>query len=571
MHDESDHELDDRDILRSLRGLGELQPDAADTREVVRSAQRAVGRRTRIARWVVGVSAAAAGVALVVGLAMLSVSGGTARAAEALADAARSSKGYKGWVHATMGEGRPQWGVTHFNNDSGMWATEVHDGDRVEIQMYDRAARTETKYFSSDGVIRIGTMHESFAERWKAMIQDSPLTLAENMPSVPASKVKQSEDGGLMRYDIELPPEPASRPAKGSAGEKPTSMTMWVDPKTKLIQRSKSTEDGQEITCKYAYGPPAIRDVYDLGVPRDAQVVDARPPADVDALFKRLERRYDEAFGDYVAVVTQYQVEFDGRKPAGNEDDGAAVELSARQGRACLAMRYLLRDPGASNSTGSHTVPRPAGWPKPELKPLLDALKAGIPTNSIVSDGKAAWSGLGVQPEQYRIIDVTSSMGQQTLARGLSFFSLPAKIWPTRANLGLFGPDAKAQLLTDPAKPGLIGLRTDRVYFGAGMKPMRSMATFWFDPSRDDMPVESVSVTYKGTTDVEDTRFEHRFTGYEKTSKGRWYPSEWVITTKMAEPNRHAYTEKVHARVWSDEKLPDEWFRRPKGEMIEVK
>jgi hypothetical protein len=51
----------------------------------------------------------------------------------------------------------------------------------------------------------------------------------------------------------------------------------WADARTGLVRRSDATIGGKRVTCQYMYGGPAIRDVFALGVPHDAPVVDERP------------------------------------------------------------------------------------------------------------------------------------------------------------------------------------------------------------------------------------------------------------------------------------------------------
>ena len=50
--------------------------------------------------------------------------------------------------------------------------------------------------------------------------------------------------------------------------------TIWVEPQTKLIRRLETRLDGEPLVLEYSYGEPQIRDIYDLGVPRNAQRVE---------------------------------------------------------------------------------------------------------------------------------------------------------------------------------------------------------------------------------------------------------------------------------------------------------
>ena len=146
-------------------------------------------------------------------------------------------------------------------------------------------------------------------------------------------------------------------------------------------------------------------------------------------------------------------------------------------------------------------------------------------------------------------------------------FGLPDRIWPTRIGLGAFGADAKFRTLTDPAKPGLIGLELDQTYPGAEMKPTRALHTYWLDPTKDDVPAEWTSITYEGLTAKEQLRFETKRSEFSKTDGGKWYPAEWTTVTVMHMPAETRYYQKSRLLLWPAEKLAPEWFRKPEGKM----
>jgi hypothetical protein len=538
-------ELNERDILNSLAALKRLEPESTETRAVL-TAVRRVWMRKRLVRWTIATGAAAAAMGIVVGLAFLTLSGRSASAATALNEAAQTSKAYQGWVHSTMADSSHKLReIIHFNIQTGLWASENRNGDKREIIIYDPTAKTETRYSSTNNMVRIGALYEEFAGQWKQMIRQWPLTVAENAALIPGTKVKELKDGEFLRYELEFP-------KKVRGKERPERAVIWVDRKTKLIQRGTVNLDGGEaMTFTYTYGEPAVGDVYDLGVPRDAVVVDARPPADLEALWTRLENRSANGFGDLVAVVCEQ-----------DETGGGSVILSARQGKAYLARRYLVQDPKAPQGSPWNKAPLPKNWPKPELSDVLAVLKDAMPTNYIIGDGKVAWSGFQTEPGKFHETDLTMDPGVKMV---LVKWPSPFNAWPTRAAIGLYGADAKAEFITDKTKPALVGLRTTQVYPGTEMKPTRTINTFWLDPAKDDMPVESVHITYYGTTDKKYLHSESRFTAYAQTDAGQWYPSAWSSTTSVHIEDKVTTNEtKSFARAWTSETLGDEWFQKPK-------
>jgi len=86
------------------------------------------------------------------------------------------------------------------------------------------------------------------------------------------------------------------------------------------------------------YGPPEIHDIYDLGAPRTAKIVDERLKNDLKALTARLDQRALKGLGDYVALLCIY-----GQDDKGKIDtDYGFVTLFAVKGDKWLAMEYRL-------------------------------------------------------------------------------------------------------------------------------------------------------------------------------------------------------------------------------------
>src|SRR5206468_4090868 len=114
--------------------------------------------------------------------------------------------------------------------------------------------------------------------------------------------VRSARDGDLDRFDIEW----YFRDARGQRRPTPVDTTSyWVDPKTHLVAKLRHARWGEKSTTTvYEYNHPIVNEIYDLGVPRDAKVIDRRPTGHLKDLLDALDRRIESGTGDGVAIVT---------------------------------------------------------------------------------------------------------------------------------------------------------------------------------------------------------------------------------------------------------------------------
>src|SRR5437868_5934997 len=119
-------ELSDRDIVELMKRVGAVRPSERETARALRLARRAILWKTTM-RWTMrGSIAAAILIVAVVGMMAFTQQ----RAMAALIEAARKSKAYSGWVHEKrVTAGVPGYVITHFNNESGAWVSQVVDED----------------------------------------------------------------------------------------------------------------------------------------------------------------------------------------------------------------------------------------------------------------------------------------------------------------------------------------------------------------------------------------------------------------------------------------------------------
>ncbi len=142
---------------------------------------------------------------------------------------------------------------------------------------------------------------------------------------------------------------------------------------------------------------------------------------------------------------------------------------------------------------------------------------------------------------------------------------LAGKIWPSRYVTGIrAGTDAS--LTQDAAHPGLIGIRYKRTPQPDEGTTEINESTWWLDPVRDDMPVETTWSSSPRAGAAVRTEMRVRYLDYAQLPDGQWYPTRWQEdrsdrdrkTGKMV-PSTQYY----RLQIWPKLRLGDEWFRPP--------
>jgi len=315
---ETSRELDARVLAAASAAFDEHRADSPKRRF-------AIG----IPKWrtVAGLSIAAS-VLLVVGVGAYMLLQQKTSAAEMLRRAAESTGEYEGWVHITgqiSGAGQsggrgPESIEAYLNPADG---TEIsirqHEG-KQSINMYRPSRQEMMEYDSGSNEVWIRSVE---AEAASSVADGEPtiswmlagLRRGNKSDGITASRTRENH---LDRYDIVYPAEVRQnreRPVHAAI------QRVWVDPTTQLIRRTWVQSNGETLTLDWSYGERSIHDIYDLGVPRDARVVDTRPETheariagqfDLNALRHELKRRVEAGFGDHTAMVMQSHVGADG-------------------------------------------------------------------------------------------------------------------------------------------------------------------------------------------------------------------------------------------------------------------
>jgi hypothetical protein len=246
--------------------------------------------RWRRPRLVVGstVAAALAVAAATVAVMMLRPANAWAQVALALQE--------KPWVHSkTVGPDGKVYGESWFSVKNGVSA--FRHGTLVEY--HDTTLRTYTKYVASEGAIYLlrenPDLNSEDPDFFRQLLESkgpakSPVF---GMEVVAQSRRDIVEDGRAW-VDIELT-------LKVIAGDRKQTMRFRVDPKTKLPHSCVfQSIEGPVGTSLFDYPDRGPADIYDLGVPRTAKIVDRLPTNDLDAVLAGLKAgrvRFDDYRG----------------------------------------------------------------------------------------------------------------------------------------------------------------------------------------------------------------------------------------------------------------------------------
>ena len=503
----------------------------------------------------------------------------SARANELLEEIAAINGRYIGWVHIKP-DNVPEFQdsfdqkleslVLHVNPAENIAVSVMNFKDTTRVHW--NSESDDMKYDGRTNQLRIspGTFKDE-----DVMFQETdaltPWHVAQNLFMQPtfdalvnlikyAKEVHYVKEDSYERFDVTFGKAIDSGSGEDSSTlSSPANLVIWVDPESKLIQECEieviENEHVVSLLLTFSYDEPAIQDIYDLGVPLTASVVDNRPGADLAPILGRLENRVVQGFGNYTAVLTESIVTKDQNLKE------KALSLFAQKDNASLYTRYPL-----SKSSPISEKMIIEKWPIPAIDDILSQAKDGVlPEIFFVSNGLKASHGMYEKTSaSYRglgeIVD-GNKIDLNTIRFGLS-----AKVWPSQYNIGFDRREfeEKVTLLHDENRPQEIGLHfestsSESTVAGGGIGRIETIC--WIDPARDDLIVEKDEKFY--SPDSKTINFEQhtQYIDYSQIN-GQWYPTCWQTTfTHFSDgklmPNA---TIEYNLFIYSDITLDDWWF-----------
>jgi hypothetical protein len=487
-------------------------------------------RRAR--RWtgrlLVGSGVAAAALAAV----MLALA--LSRPANAWAQVARALQG-RPWVHTrAVGPGEKESNEVWFSPKNGVSA--VRRGSEVEY--HDHALRTFTKFVAAEGVIyhlpENAELLSHELEFFRQLLDpEGPTKTPILGMEVVSQRRRDVTDGGRTWVDIELT-------LRVVGGDRELKMRIRVDSATKLphsfVLQSRGEPEVMYVTFDYPDRGPA--DIYDLGAPRTAKIVDRTPGEDLDRI---------------LAGLKTGRVRFDDYRGIMDWGDNSNIKRTWRKGRKWRAETLL------SGTKKWPAFPRDAdaAWWKAHQNDFTFMVDA-------ICDGEKVYyyqaEGNPLAPEAKRPPAVRLSTTQAINPSDDPFMPLPIVFPEHISHTSVGQPSHEREFLLDakPADgpPDTIHLRVRDTRFPAPGHPDHYQV--WVSPSKGYMALRSESSVFEGS--AIGSKFAYTDTmimeGLARSPSGFWYPTR--VRRQTSDPK----TEQVWTYLLDFEaQMPDEMFQ----------
>ena len=506
-------------------------------------------------------SAAAAAIAIAVVVWFSNYTASPASAAEQFKEVVKANGEYKGWVHvksttitlpkdltpATATQqgypGVPKSVQTHLNTVDDTVATIRETDLDLLVNLSSPSKATVWGYSRKSGEITVNDMSPSAAAVTAELARHFTVkgildSLAESYGKY---DIQRSEQDGIVRYDI--------KPEQKDGG--PVLMIL-VDAKDKLIRTvSMSETKGANVTFEATYGPPNIKDIYDMGVPRSAKVVDSRSGSDVKAILARLRQQAEQDFGGGLAILSSYDTKPDGTV----YDVFGYVQIFGQRGKDNFSFEYRLG--GKTPKLRENPMPSHwPSWPKLSAEEAFTLLNDGKTVQGMIVVGKNAWPLFYSPDEGYTTQPYTPAQLASSRFAILDGNTPACVIWPA-VNLAFdwYRPKVHVEIVRDEDKhKDLVGLKvlTD------DDRPVET--TLWVDPKRNDVPVEKIVRWHLKDMKQFDVEDRTEYLEFSQLPNKRWYPTKWRTTsTREGKESTSQYLLQLFPGV----KLSDKWFADP--------
>jgi hypothetical protein len=568
LHDE------ERRIINDLQSLRASEPDEAADKRVVAEVRATIIRRNALRRssWVRKIAmpaGIAAAIAMSLSIVLFTIGQQPASAAEALAEIVEINQTYKGWVHVSTwsnnkkgGERKERYRI-HHNTVDGTHISETIEDDYRGIVYKNPTLSQESWYRSDWNEIRICDLHPGEVDGQRRLVSinmyisiDKRLErYSTRLADDDISNVRRTREGNLDRHEINWAYKSSSaRPAD----EAPQSITLWADPKSKLITQVRGFNGHDSV---YTYGEPFIASIYDLDVPRDAKVIANRLAGEVKQVIDRLDQRINRNFADGLAVMITTST----RITHGVEEKHNELCVFARRGDMFLRAEYDLSEPLDDRRS---ITPLPDGWPDPGSQSVVKFMRKYIPLHSTFYNNGWKWrlirnrQGIFMgppsrsDPRNWRHDMTRPGMFEQLLA----WANLAGEVWQGRYRLNLYSPQTTMELIENTTTRQTLR----KMEISRGERAGWDEETYEFDPSRDDMPLSYEDKWFSRAVgnDTPVSEITTRWLEFAQLPDGRWYPTRWQKHMSHVRINATAVKD-VKLNIDPTVVLDEVWFTMP--------
>lgn len=427
--------------------------------------------------------------------------------------------GYNGWVKAVVtvqppaGQQAPP-ATEYYFSDATRQAAVITDagGDRGVQFMAPNQGYMET-YSSKKGELLRSELTKS-----AILPQDQALPDTFNEALEDAKRILNTDrpnDAVAMQGTWEV--HTLTGPAAGP------KVLLWVDGRSKLLGRViQDSGQGAVTTINYEYLTRPVQSIFDLGVPRNARLVDNLPAPETRAFLDQLDARLEKDWGDNVAVlITDPQTEAQKNVMQHDARLPYTVEVFGRNGDAFVYRVHSLQT-------------APAG----ALEQILGSVQNLPASTYMIYDGRTLYQ-LTYDPQTGKPLPTSKEV--KLTPKDFSPSNFPRRVFLGRDGLGTAVPVAKTKLLEDPRKfPGLKGVMVTRptslVYQGQNNQPANVQAdqwtVYWVDPNKGYAP----ALFWEGRYPPKDSGLrpevmETKFANYTTAPDGTAVPTRWQTGT----------------------------------------
>ena len=275
----------------------------------------------------------------------------------------------------------------------------------------------------------------------------------------------------------------------------------------------------------FDYPEKGPEDIYALGVPKEAKVVDLRPEGPAMALVELVQRKFEEGYGDHIAVMLTSEVEDDGSL------DPWSISIFRRKGnlrRTDEYHAYHFRYPDQYSFPEPNTLYEKIKdvWPDVTIPQVLKLLDDGAIYHQILFDGKQTITQSNDNNKKEWKRDVRPMniflLSLEDCLPGLAWTCPYRRITSASSHMK---QDIRL-LAEDPNHLGLVGFQ---------LLKFAQTDEYWFDPNKDYIRIEYTRRQSGSHSFVKTT-----VTRTDRTADGRWYPA--VIKTDDVSQNAQGKT-----------------------------
>jgi len=270
----------------------------------------------------------------------------------------------------------------------------------------------------------------------------------------------------------------------------------------------------ERYTTAFDYPEEGPRDIYALGAPKDAIVVDIRPEGPALVLVDRVQERFEQGLGDYVAVVLESE------RDAGGMYRPSQIAVLRQKGELKRSDIYCAFDfQDRPDAPGTLYARIKDDWPNLTVHQVIEMADAEALDQRMLFEGQQTirWRRDGGQ-----MVRDEHRSDLFKISRGPLPDSLTSLTWPNlhlRLQSGSSHFKREVRLLPEDAnRPGLVGLQ---------FVEFAEREDYWFDPGKDYMRVERIR-KQEGRGTVSRLLVAQA----ARTPEGRWYPH--VIQTESS-------------------------------------